>query len=405
MPNHFIPIMKPLIGEDEAQAAARPIMSGWLTQGQEVAAFEREFALEVGAQYACAVSSCTTALHVALLACGVVPGSEVITVSHSFIATANSIRYCGAKPIFVDIDSDTYNINVDLIERAIGENTKAILCVHQMGMPCDISAILKLSKRHNLPVIEDAACAAGSEINVNGQWERVGKPHGTVACFSFHPRKLLCTGDGGMLTTNDADLDQQFRLMRQHGMSIPDTVRHSAQKVVTESYVVLGYNYRMTDVQAAVGRVQLKRLPEILERRRDLVVRYRELLASIRSLMVPKDQEWSRSNWQSFCVRLPEWADQRFIMQQLLDEGVATRRGIMCVHREPAYPRGTWSCTASTERCQCRTASCVNLHVSEESQDHSIILPLFHELTEKEQEHVCSALSRALMINSTQPSN
>ena len=256
----MIPIAKPFLGEQEAAAARRVILSGWTTQGPEVAAFEREFAACVGAPHACAVSSCTTALHLALLAAGVGPGDEVITVSHSYIATANSIRYCGATPVFVDITADQYNLDPDLIEAAITPLTRAILCVHQIGMPCDLARIVPIAEKHSLPLIEDAACAIGSEILWNDRWERIGKPHGDVACFSFHPRKILSTGDGGMITTKHKDWDARFRLLRQHGMAIPDTVRHASNTVIFESYPEIGFNYRMTDIQAAVGREQLKRL-------------------------------------------------------------------------------------------------------------------------------------------------
>ncbi len=261
----MIPITKPMMDEREAEAARRAILSGWVSQGPEVAAFEREFAEFVGAPHACAVSSCTTALHLALLAVGVQPGDEVITVSHSYIATANAIRYCGAVPVFVDIDPATFNLDPAHIENAVTGRTRAVLCVHQMGMPCDLAGILQAAGRHALPVVEDAACAIGSEVLWDGRWEKIGKPHGDVACFSFHPRKVISTGDGGMLTTANADWDRQFRLLRQHGMSVPDTVRHGSREVIFESYPMLGFNYRMTDIQAAVGREQLKRLPEIVE--------------------------------------------------------------------------------------------------------------------------------------------
>src|SRR5580700_9940656 len=204
----MIPIAKPFLGEPEAAAARRVILSGWTTQGPEVAAFEREFADFVGAPHACAVSSCTTALHLALLAASVRPGDEVITVSHSYIATANAIRYCGAIPVFVDIQPDTFNIDPALIERVITPRTRAILCVHQIGMPADLSRILAIARKHSLIVIEDAACAAGSEILFNGSWQKIGRPHGDIACFSFHPRKLITTGDGGMLTTSNPEWDR-----------------------------------------------------------------------------------------------------------------------------------------------------------------------------------------------------
>ena len=254
----MIPVAKPWIGEAEAEAVRRPLLSGWVTQGPEVEAFEREFAAYVGAEFACAVSNCTVALHLALLAVGVQPGDEVITVSHSYIASANSVRYCGAIPVFVDIEPGTFNMNPALIENVITKRTRAILCVHQIGMPCNVKAITDIARRYSLAVVEDAACAVGSEIRCNGNWEKIGKPHGDVACFSFHPRKLLTTGDGGMLTTADPELDKKFRLWRQHSMSVPDTVRHKTNKVIFESYPELGYNYRMTDIQAAVGREQLK---------------------------------------------------------------------------------------------------------------------------------------------------
>jgi perosamine synthetase len=227
-----MPIARPWLDDRDADAARRAILSGWVTQGPEVAAFEREFGECVGATHACAVSSCTTALHLALLAVGVRPGDEVITVSHSFIATANAIRYCGATPVFVDIQPDTFNIDPACIEPAISERTRAVLAVHQMGMPCDLDAVLRIARRHALPVVEDAACAVGSEIRWDGRWEKIGKPHGDIACFSFHPRKLITTGDGGMLTTANPHWDRQFRLWRQHAMSVPDTIRHGSRQVI-----------------------------------------------------------------------------------------------------------------------------------------------------------------------------
>lgn len=404
----MIPIAKPCLGMEELEAAQEVILSGWLTQGSKVRQFEENFASLVGSPYACAVSNCTSALHLALYVVGVGPGDVVITVSHSFIATANSVRCCFAEPVFVDIAPDTFNMSPvnlenclteecelrdgalyyrDMAKLAVGDSplrkifgqsatadgaptgrVAAIVPVHQMGMPCDMNAILAIAGKYNLPVVEDAACAIGSELYRDGVWQKIGRPHGDIACFSFHPRKIVATGDGGMITTRNPEYDRKFRLLRQHGMSIPDTVRHGADKVVFEDYVTTGFNYRMTDLQAAIGIKQLEKLPAFLEERREIAALYQEKLKKTSWLELPQDSPASKTNWQSYPVVVKSGfpACRNELMQHLLDKGIATRRGIMNAHQEPPY------------------ASNLTLMNSEYARDATILLPIYNgmQLTE-----------------------
>jgi dTDP-4-amino-4,6-dideoxygalactose transaminase len=379
-----IPVARPTLGEEEAAAARRAILSGWVVQGPEVETFEKEFAATVGAPLAVACSSGTAALHLALMGLDISPGDEVITVSSSFIATANAVRYVGATPVFVDVEAETGNMDPALVAGAITPRTRAILAVHQLGMPCDLGRILSLARQHNLLLVEDAACAVGSEISLeDGVWEPIGRPRGDLATFSFHPRKIITTGDGGMITGGNPQIMERLARLRTHAMSLSTAERHGAAKVVFEQYLEVGYNYRLSDIQGAVGREQLKRLPALIAPRRRLAARYRQGLFDLPQVALPREPAWARSNWQSYWITLtPECAQSQVeVMQALLSRGIHTRRGVMCAHREPAYRDVTLR---------------QPLPVSEYLQDRSIILPSYPDMTDAEQDQVIAALREIL---------
>ncbi|MEO5563755.1 MAG: DegT/DnrJ/EryC1/StrS family aminotransferase [Chitinophagaceae bacterium] len=355
----MIPIAKPYLTVDEAQAAYDTILTGWITQGPRVAEFEEKFAAYTGAKYAVAVSNCTTALHLAMIVAGVKEGDEVICPSMSYVATANSIKYVGAKPVFAEVIPETYNLDPVDTEKKITAKTKAILLVHQIGMPADIDAFQKLAKKHNLKLIEDAACAAGSSYKAG----KIGS-HSELVCFSFHPRKVISTGDGGMITTNNEAYYNRMKLLRQHGMSINDRVRHESSKLVFEDHIEVGYNYRMTDIQASVGIKQLEKLDWIVSERRKIAMQYNEAFKDIDCIHLPIEKEGYFSNYQSYSIYLEDNCplSRNEIMQKLLDAGISSRRGIVNTHRETAY---------STEYAG------LSLPVSEKAADNSIILPLY----------------------------
>jgi perosamine synthetase len=355
------------------------VRSGWVLQGPEVAAFESEFAAAVGAPHAVAVSSGTTALELALRVLDIGPGDEVVTVSHSFIATANAVLAVGARPVFVDVEADTLGMDPARVAAALGPRTRAILCVHQLGLPCDLPGIAAAAR--GCPVIEDAACALGTEIDGGGRWERIGRPHGVLACFSFHPRKVITTGDGGMITSADPALADRLRLLRNHGMSLPSEVRHR-DPAAREAFLEPAYNARMTDLAAAIGRPQLGRLDAALVERRRLAATFSAALAEHPVLAPPRPRPGVRPNWQSFpaFIRSGAAVDAAQVVRTLADAGVASRRGVTNAHQEPAYAgRGTWSGGP--------------LPVSEQLRENTVLLPLFHGMTAEEEGRVLAALT------------
>jgi perosamine synthetase len=371
-----IPVMRPWLGEEEAEAAAAAVASGWIAQGPRVAQFETAFAAALGAAHAVAVSSCTTALHLALIAAGIGPGDEVVVPSLSFIATANVARYVGARPVFADVDAATLNLAPETLAPRLTDRTRAVIAVDQAGVPADLDAIRALCEPRGIAVIEDAACAAGAVYR--------GRPAGAtafLATFSFHPRKLLTTGEGGMIVTGDGDIAARLRRLREHGMNVGAAERHASQQPVIEQYLETGYNYRMTDVQAAIGLVQLGKLGRLIERRRELAARYAELLAAIPGLATICDPDYGATNYQSFWVMLPDDfpLSRNELLRMLADAGVSARRGIMAAHLEPAYAG----------------QPCPPLPVTERVTGSSLVLPLFHEMTEDEQDRVVSVLRAA----------
>ena len=368
-----IPVMIPWLGEEEAKAASDAVLSGWVAQGPRVAAFERAFAERVGAEHGIAVSSCTTALHLALVALGIGPGDEVVVPSLSFIATANAVRYVGAEPVFADVDAATGNLTTATVDAVRTPRTKAVLAVHQGGVPADVHSLRAACADWDLPLVEDAACAIGSTVG--------GKPvgHGAlIAAWSFHPRKVVTTGEGGMITTDDAEWAARLRRLREHGMNASAAQRHASNKPVLEAYLEVGYNYRMTDVQAAIGLVQLQKLDAMIARRRELAARYDALLQGVLGLTPVRDPAHGTSNFQSYWVQLDEDfpVGRDDLLAALAEAGISARRGIMASHLEPAYTGHPSAPLPVTERI---------------SRD-SLILPLFHTMTEAQQDRVVAAL-------------
>jgi dTDP-4-amino-4,6-dideoxygalactose transaminase len=374
-----IPVIRPVLGEEEAAAVAEVVRSGWVAQGPRVAEFETAFAARMGAAHGVAASSCTTALHLALLLAGAGPGDEVVVPSLSFIATANVVRHAGADVVFADVGPVTGNVTGKTVEVALTPRTRAVIAVDQAGVPVDLDGVRAVCDPRGITVIEDAACAAGAVYR-----DRPVGAGAELAAWSFHPRKLLTTGEGGMLTLPSAERARRARRLREHGMSVSAADRHAGGKggrVVIEEYEETGFNYRMTDMQAAVGLVQLARLDAIITRRRALAARYQRLLAEIPGLACVRDPEYGRTNFQSFWILLPDDfpVGRDELLRLLLADGVSGRRGIMAAHREPAY--------AGVEAA--------DLPVTDRFTTRSLILPLFHDMTADQQDRVVETVLKA----------
>jgi perosamine synthetase len=372
----MIPLTRPEFGDEEIRAVADVLKSGWVVQGPKVAAFETLVASRLGAAHGVATTSCTTALHLAFVALGVGHGDEVICPSYSFIASANAIVHAGATPVFADIEDDTWNLDPADVSRRMTSKTKAVLAVHQVGLPADLDRLREAVPAH-VAIIEDAACAIGSLYK--------GRPigsHGNVSCFSFHPRKTVSLGEGGILLTDDARVADHVRTLRSHGASVSDLDRHRAQGLVYEEYHELGYNYRMTDIQAAIGIEQMKRLDDLLARRRAVAARYNNAFCKVDELQIPSHPSYAQHSYQSYVVRLRRNASARRddVMRELIGAGVTCRRGIPPIHLEPLY--------LNRDR--------MSLPITEAVAAGSIFLPMYASLTESDQDRVIDTVIRSV---------
>lgn len=367
-----IAFARPFFGEAEAEAAADVVRSAWVVGGPRLQEFERRFAERCGAAHAVGVSNWTTGAFLVLHAWGVGPGDEVIVPSLTFIASANVIRHAGATPVFAEIDPSTFNIDPTDAAKKITARTRVLMPVDQIGLPCDIDAINALARRHGLRVLDDAACAFAARNR--------GRPVGSLAeisVFSLHARKVITCGEGGMIVTDDAALAERLRSLRHQGMSLSDFARRDMRPTAFESYPEIGYNHRITDIQAAIGLRQLDRLDEILRLRREIARRYTAALAENSVLAPPYVPDGIEPNWQSYQVTLRRDAklSRNAAMDRLFDLGIPTRRGVMASHLEPPY-RGEG----------------VVLPVTEAVAASTLQLPMHAGLTPSQQSRVIEAL-------------
>jgi perosamine synthetase len=384
-----LPITKPCFDESDFAALRKPLESGWVVQGPNVRKFEESFCGYTGCKYAVATTSCTTALHLGLLAAGVGPGDEVIVPSFTFIATANSVEYCGARPVFCDIDLRTFNIDVTKIEACITERTKAIVPVSLFGLPADLDMVEKICTKHGLFLFEDAACAVGSRIRGKhvGNW-------GIGAAFSFHPRKAITTGEGGMFVSNDLHLSEKVRLLRDHGASKSDLQRHAEKGgSLLPEFNALGFNYRMTDIQGALGVTQMAKLDRILQGRRDGAAIYHQILSDVPFILLPNSPEGYLHQYQSFVVlltdregRLPSRNNtgalnrkRNQMMMALEAKGIAVRQGTHAVHTLGYY----------RNKYNIKNRDFVNSFMADRL---SITLPLYYDFSEADGYFVKEAL-------------